>query len=639
MLTPLLATIGDHLANGRYAQARQIADRLLTEHPDDPEILHIAGLVRFRQGELDEAIDMLGRSLELRPDSADVLANLAQMQFELGHFESAQACFAAALGLAPADHVLRYRVGQCLFELKDYAQAERAYRDVLQQAPDFTPAHYDLGLALSMQDKPEAAIASYDAAARLDPFELDGRSRAANLRQTLCRWDGLDRARAEIIEPAVRPGFATKRPPVPLEILRLPIRLTPAEFRKIAEDFARAHELVAKPAFTFAPPAPAAAGRRLRIGYVSSDFGDHPVGHIVGGLLGHHDRARFETVAYGLSASDGGPERARIAAAADRMIDLSAHTAREAAQRIHQDGIDILIDLAGHTRGNGLQIFARRPAPLQVTWLGFPATLGVDFIDYMLVDPIVVPADEQPWYSERLVHLPAPYFAVQPPAARPVPSRAAVGLPERGTVFGAFTLSHKIEPQVFGAWMRILTRVPASVLWLRVDHPLAQQALREHATAHGIAAERLVFAPRLPQAEHLARLRAADLYLDTFYYGGHSTMADMLSLGVPAVTMPGDRFSARVGASLLRSSGLEDLIARTPEDYEAIACRLATEPATLTSVRERLAKARTTAPLFDTATFVRHLEAAYRSMWQAYVAGQPTHPFKVNRGGVADLSH
>ena len=629
MLTPLHAAIGDHLANARYDQARQLADRLLAERPDDPEILHIAGLVRFRQGEVDAGMDLLGRSLELRPESADVLANLAQMQFELGHFDAAQACFAAALDLAPDDHMLRYRIGQCLFELKHYAEAESVYREVLRQAPDFGPAHYDLGLSLSMQDKVEDAIASYDEAARRDPFELDGRSRAGNLRQTLCRWEGLDRARAEIVEPAVRPGFETKRPPVPLEILRLPIGLSAAEFRKIAEDFARVHELVAAPAFQFPRPEPAAAGRRLRIGYVSSDFGDHPVGHIVGALLGRHDRKHFETIAYALSPANGSPERAAIAAAADRMVDLSALTAREAAQHIHQDGVDILIDLAGHTRGNGLKIFARRPAPLQVTWLGFPATLGVNSIDYMLVDPIVVPPEEQPWYGERLVHLPVPYFAVEPAATGPVPSRVAVGLPERGAVFAAFTLSHKIEPQAFGCWMRILTRTPGSVLWLRIDHPAAQRALRDHAAARGVAADRLIFAPRLPRAEHFARLRLADLYLDTFYYGGHSTMADILGLGIPAVTMPGDRFSARVGASLLQSTGLSDLVARTPEDYEAIVCRLAADPAALTAVRERLAKARTTSPLFDTTKFVRHLEAAYRTMWQGYVAGHPATPFTV----------
>lgn len=633
MLPPNLAAIAEHLAEHRYAEARAICDRLLAASPQDPELLHMSGLVRFRQGEVEEAIDALGRSLELRPDSADVLANLAQMQFELGHYESAHACFAAAVDLVPGDVMLQYRVGQCHFRLKDYGRAETVYREVLQQDPDFVPAHYDLGLVLALQDKLEPAIASYQEAARRDPAELDARSREANLRQSLCRWDGLGRVRAEIIAPALRTDFQTNRPPVPLEVLRLPVALSAAEFRKIAVDYARAHDLVAKPAFQHSHQRlredPQAASRRLRIGYISSDFGDHPVGYIVGSLFGHHDRSGFETIAYSLAPGDRSPERARLAKTVDRMVDLGDHTAREAAQRINENGVDVLIDLAGHTKGNGLEILARRPAPIQVTWLGFPGTLGVNFIDYMLVDPVVAPAAEQPYFTENLVHLPGPYFTTAAAPATPRPPRDAVGLPASGFVFEAFTLSHKIEPLVFAIWMRLLAKTPGSVLWLRIDHPAAQEALRREAATHGIAPERLMFAPRLPRDQHLIRQRAADLYLDTLFYNGHSTVADVLGLGIPAVTVRGDRFAARVGASLLQSVGLEDLIARTPEEYEAIALRLASDPAALAVARDKLDKAKSTSPLFDTAKFVRHLEAAYRTMWDAYIAGRSPQPFTV----------
>src|SRR5258708_343910 len=239
MLAADLAAIANHLAEHRYGDARAICDRLLAASPEDPEALHMSGLVRFRQGEVEDAIEALGRSLELRPDSADVLANLAQMQFELGHFESAHDCFAAALDLAPGDHMLQYRIGQTLFRLKNYAAAEAVYREVLQQEPDFVPAHYDLALVLSLQDKFDAAIASYDEAARRDPAELDARSRAANLRQSLCRWDGLGRGRPDIIEPALRPGSETQRPPLPLEVPRLPSALSAGEVRKTARDSPR----------------------------------------------------------------------------------------------------------------------------------------------------------------------------------------------------------------------------------------------------------------------------------------------------------------------------------------------------------------------------------------------------------------
>jgi tetratricopeptide (TPR) repeat protein len=628
IMLPELAAAADHLAAHRYADARRICERLLAERPDDPDVLHVIGLTRFREGDEEGGIDALTRSLELRPESADVLANLAQMQFELGHYEAAHACFMAALDLAPEDYMLKYRVGQTLFRAENYAGAEAAYREVLKQAPDFIPAHYDLALILAARDDIPGAIASYDEAARRDPAELDARSRATNLRQTLCDWAGLDRVRAEIIVPALRPGFASERPPVPLEMLRLPIALSPAEFHRITVNFARAHELVARPMFKFPPPPPGGA-RRLKIGYVSADFGDHPVGHIVSGLFGHHDRSRIEAVAYALTPDDGGPERRQLASAVERMVDLSPLTRREAARRIHADGIDVLVDLSGHTRGNGLEIFARRPAPVQATWLGFPGTLGTDFMDYLLADPIIAPAEEQPYYTERLVQLRSPYFALAPQDPGPAPPRAALGLPERGFVFAAFSLAHKIEPQAFGIWMRLLAKTPGSVLWLRVDNAAAQANLRREAAARGVAPERLIFAPRLPRRDHLARQRGADLYLDTFFYGGHSTVADMLACGVPAVTAHGDRFAARVGASLLTSVGLDDLVAPSPEAYESIALRLASDPTALSGARTRLADRKASAALFDAAGFVRRLETAYHTMWDTYAAGRAPQPFAV----------
>lgn len=627
-MLPELAAAADHLAAGRFDEAQRVCERLLAERPDDPEVLHLIGLTRFRQGDEDAGIDALTRSLELRPDSADVLANLAQMQFELGNYEAAHACFLAALDLAPDDDMLKHRLGQTLFKAGDLDGAEKVYRDILAHKPDFGAAHYDLGFVLATQGRTVPAIASYEAAAALDPMEFDARGRAASLRQNLCDWSRLDRARREIVEPVLRPGVEIARPPLPLEVIRLPIKLSPAESFTITVQHAKSRRLVATPKFRFDPPSPDAAGRRLRIAYLSSDFGDHPVGHIVRGLLPRHDRRQFEVIAYATTPDDG-PERAQLARAADRLIDLSQMTAAESARLIHADRIDILVDLNGHTRHHRLDAMALRPAPVQATWLGYPGTTGTDFIDYLLADEVIAPAAEQPFYSERLVHLPGPYFAIQPEEPDAAPTRAALGLPEHGFVFTAFSLAHKIEPLGFGIWMRLLARTPGSVLWLRIDDATAQANLRREAAARGVAPERLVFAPRLPRREHLARQRRADLFLDTFFYGGHSTVADMLAGGVPAVTTQGDRFSARVGVSLLRAVGLDDLIAPSPEAYEAIALRLASDPAALAAARARLIASRPKSPLFDTTGFVRHLEAAYRTMWQAYVAGRRPQSFKV----------
>ena len=623
-----LAAAAAHLAARRYAEARAICDRLLAAQPDDPEVLHVAGLVRFRGGDADAAIDHLTRSLELRPDSADVLANLGQMQLEMGNFEAAQGCFAAAVDLAPDDPLLRYRLALSLHRLEQYDAAETEFRRALQQRPSDVPAWYGLGLTLAATGRAEDAIAAYDQAVRLDPMHLTARSRAADLRLNLCRWEGIDRLRAEIVEPGLRAG-GNEHPPVPLETLRLPIPMTQAELFTMAVDFARANQIAARPAFRFGPAQAIASGRRLRVGYVSSDFGDHPVGHILGALFEARDRTRFETVAYAATADDGSPARARIARAVDRLVDISTETAGDAARRINADGIDILVDLSGHTRGNRLEVLADRPAPVQATWLGCPGTLAVDFIDYLLVDPVSVPASEQSCFTERLVHLPETWFAVAADRAAASPRRAAVGLPDDGVVFCAFTLSHKIEPVVFGIWMRLLARVPGSVLWLRADNPIAIMQLERQAGARGVDAKRLVFAPRVDREAHLARHRAADLYLDTLFYNGHSTVADALSVGLPVVTFRGTRFPARVGASLLQSAGLADWVARTAEEYEALATTLATDKGARDAARQRLAAAQAGAPLFDPPRFMRHLEAGYVKMWEHHVAGSGPQPITI----------
>ncbi len=622
-----LAAAAEQLAAGRFGEARQMCERLLARHPGEPEVLHLAGLACFRTGDADTAIDYLTRSLELQPESADVLANLGQIQFELGNHEAAQSCFAAALDLAPDDHLLRFRYALTLHQLAQYREAEAELRTILRAHPGDVPALYNLGLALAAQGRTPDAIATYEEAARYNPLEFSARTQAESLRLEICEWSGLARVRQEIVEPALRAGI-TPRPPLPLDLIRLPVPISAGELHALTVNFARGHGLVATPRFAF-PPAQSAAGRRLRVGYVSSDFGDHPVGHVVGPLLSHHDRRQVEVIAYALTPRTADAEQASVARSVDRVVDLSKASAGEAAQRINADGVDILVDLNGHTLGNRLELFALRPAPVQVTWLGYPGTTGTDFIDYAIVDERIAPAGEQAYFTERLVHVPETYFAVAVPPAEAPPPRITLGLPERGVVFGAFTLSRKIEPVAFGAWMRLLQRVPGSVLWLRLDNPLAIENLKREAAARGIGAERLVFAPRVPRAEHLRRQRAADLMLDTLFYNGHSTTAETLALGVPVVAMRGDRLAARVSAGLLDSIGLSDLVGSSPEEYEAIAARLAGDPAALADAKRRLAAAQRTAPLFDPPRFVRHLEAGYRAMWETYAAGRAPQPIRV----------
>lgn len=606
LATAGLARAADHLNAGRFAAAREAADAVLARHPAEAEAHHLRGLALFREGRAEEAIDALTSGLEINPESADMLANLGQMQLELGNFDAAHDCLSAALDMAPDDNELRLRMALAAQSLSRFGEAEAAYREIIRRDPRFVPAHYNLGITLAAAGRLEDAIASYEEAARIDPGELSAKGAATQLRQSLCQWTGIDRLRAEIVEPALRGRFS--RPPLLLDVLALPVAVSPAEFGTLAKSYARAHGLSARPRFTAA--ARHASGR-LRIGYVSSDFGDHPVGHLVGPLISRHDRAAFDVTAYATSPDDGSAERRQLVTGVEKIVDLSRLDPGAAAARIHQDGIDVLVDLHGHTLDNRLEIFAQRPARKQATWLGFPGTTGTDFFDAVLADAVAAPAAEQPHYSERLLHLPHSYVAVEP-LAGPAPARSVLGLPETGVVFCAFNAPHKIEPLGFGLWMRLLQDTPGSVLWLRTDNKTAQDNLRREAQTRGVDPQRLIFALRAAsRAEHLARQRAADLFLDTIFYNAHATAADALSVGLPVVSLKGGSFAARVGASLLKAAGLEELIATSPDDYVAIARRVAVDPA---AMKARLAAAHKSEPLFNAAGFVAGLEAAYRQL-------------------------
>jgi predicted O-linked N-acetylglucosamine transferase (SPINDLY family) len=324
--------------------------------------------------------------------------------------------------------------------------------------------------------------------------------------------------------------------------------------------------------------------------------------------------------------------RRRLVRALDHFVDLRDASFREAAQRIADDGVDILVDLKGYTKDNRVQILTLRPAPVQVNYLGYPGTMGAPFMDYILVDDFVVPAQQQPFFTEKLVHLPGCYQVndSRREISRHGPSRAEAGLPEEGFVFCCFNNSYKITPEVFGVWMELLKEVPGSVLWLLEGNRLAPANLLREADARGVAAQRLVFAPRCLLPEHLARHRLADLFLDTFPVNAHTTASDALWAGCPLLTIAGETFVSRVAGSLLRTIGLPELVTNSFDEYRAMALRLARDADLLAAVRGRLETNRQTSPLFDAGRFAPNIEEAYRTMWEIYSSGQPPRAFAVS---------
>ncbi|NJM13797.1 MAG: methyltransferase domain-containing protein, partial [Synechococcaceae cyanobacterium SM1_2_3] len=357
---------------------------------------------------------------------------------------------------------------------------------------------------------------------------------------------------------------------------------------------------------------------KIRLAYVSPDLREHPVGHLMAGIFEHHDKSRFETIAISLGIDDQSRLRARMLKAFDRFIDARLMSSHRIAEMMREMEIDIAVDLAGYTADSRTDIFAYRPAPVQVNFLGYPGTMGTDYIDYIIADRQVIPEDHQQFYTEKVIYLPDAYLPTDASVniAEQTPSRAECGLPETGVVFCSFSHDYKISPPIFDVWMRLLRQAPGSVLWLMSRSDSSQRNLRHEAESQGVDSSRLVFAGRVPRIEdHLARYRLADLFLDTHPYNAHTTSADALMAGLPVVTYMGDSFPSRVAGSLLLAIGLPELITHSLEDYEALALKLVTTPSLLVDTKLKLAANKETYPLFNTQGFCRNLESAYSEMW------------------------
>jgi len=643
------------LQRGDPAGAAALLERAVDAAPDDAGAHFNLGLARRSLGRLDAAVESYRRALSINPDFADAHLNLGNLQRLQNHAEPALASYQRALRLNPQHAGTHNNLGSVLQDLGRWAEAATAHRRAIELNPRHAGAHFNLGNALARLRRIDDAIASFQHAATLDPGYRQAHLRAAELlaalrrfapalaayeralalqpddfaaldqvvhiRQLLCAWTGLDDYQARL-GAAVDAGFPVR----PFTMLSVP--------SSPAQQQACARRWIADLAGTPSVGRPrSAGGGRLCIGYVSSDYREHPVAYMVAPVFEHHDRRRFRVVAFSLGPALPSPGRQQVVAACDGFTELAGVPDAEAVARIVDVGIDILVDLNGYTGGARPGLFACRPAPIQVNWLGYPGTLGAPFIDYVVVDQAIAAPEDDRWFDEQVVRLPGCYQPnhLDRAVAAIRPTRAALGLPERAIVLCCFNGSYKITQAFFAIWMRLLAAAPDSVLWL-LDHDDDTSAnLRAAAAAQRIDPARLIFAPSVPVAEHLARQPAADLFLDTLPYGAHTTGRDALWSGVPLLTCRGATFPSRVGASMLGALELPELIASTPADYEARALALLLEPARLQAIRDRLAACRSTAPLFDIARFTRDLETAYERMAARHRAGNRPAPIEIAR--------
>ena len=546
-----------------------------------------------------------------------------------GRFQEALAVLEGLPQGAQGNWQFHAKCGEALAGLQRFVEARTALATAERLAPRLLWASYCNGLlyagpadSLAPSLTPEQIWASFEYRQLTHGDWTDYQARVDRLRELI--ESALDRG-----EPSPLPPFHTVFLPLSSELRS---RVARHESERLGA--AVADPAVGNPGVGWS----AEPVERLKIGYVSADFREHPTAHLMRGLFGVHDRSRFEIYGYALRGDDGSGYYRRIKTDCDHFVDLSKLDNVTASRRIRADGIHILVDLMVYTNYARPEILARRSAPIQVNWLGYPGRGEADDLDYWLIDPIVAPPGQSTFRAEQPVYLPECYQVNDrwQEIADTGLQRASQGLPNHGLVFCAFNQIQKLEPVMFGVWMRILSRAPDAVLWLYSDDEEARERLRTVAAAHGLSPERLVFAEYLPKAQHLERLRLADLFLDTRLCNAHTTASDALWAGLPVLTCMGETFPARVAASLLHAVGMPELVTHSLEEYEELAVHLATHPAELAALREKLAFNRLQTPLFDTERFARHLERAYELMWERHARGLPPAPLRVRPlpGGV-----
>jgi predicted O-linked N-acetylglucosamine transferase (SPINDLY family) len=605
----------------QYEAAIESCDRAIQLDSKCVDAYVNRGIALNTMGRVQDAIECYDRALALNPNTAEAYSNRGVSLSEFHQYEAALDSCGKAIQLKP-DKVESYvNYGTVLQATGSYQQALENYNHALNLKPDSSVLHFNRGMALISLKRYEEALESYSRALRSDPDFHYLYGEYLYTEQCLCQWDHFSIQCAELVARIQQ----DQKVILPFRFLALS---DSAALQKKAAEIQSQDKWQADTngikSYRWPPH------KRLRIGYFSPDFRDHPVSYLMAELFEQHDREQFEFFGFSWSKDANDAMRQRIAAAMEHFIDVQVLSSDAIVRLCHEHEIDIAVDLTGYTTHSRPGIFAQRAAPVQMNYLGYPGTMGADFMDYLVADGTLIPEVSRQYYTEKIVYMPD-CFQVNDSrrqiSTKPF-TRAEQGLPQDGFVFCCFNNSYKVMPEMFARWMRILSRVEGSVLWLITDNAVAGENLRQEAQRQGVSAERLIFAGRLPLDEHLGRQRLADLFLDTFPFNAGATASPALWAGLPVLTCSGESFASRMAASLLHAVRLPELIAPSLDAYEEMAIELAQTPGKMQSVKERLSENLRTAPLFDTPRFTRHLEQAYRKMHERSRAGlAPDHIF------------
>ncbi|HEV2957802.1 MAG TPA: tetratricopeptide repeat protein [Xanthobacteraceae bacterium] len=606
---------------GRLAEAEQIYNHILKLQPKHFESHFLLGVIYAQRGNHLDAVREFDVAVKLNPRSAAVHNSRGVALGKLKRVTEALASFDRAIALQPNNAEAHSNRANALRELDRPEEALASSNRAIALKPDYAEALNNRANVLLRLKRYEEAVGDLERVVRLKPDFPHATGMLLHTNMQLCDWRAFDAERASVMAD-VRAGRPASPP-----------------FALLAQSGAAGDQLLCARSWVRekCPPtsAPVYKGEkyrhdRIRVAYVSADFGEHPTSYLLAGLIEEHDRARFKIIGVSLGAAAPSAMRSRITGAFDQFIDVGRKDDREAAGLLRHLEADIAVDLMGFTHESRPGIFALRPAPVQVNYLGFPATMGAPYIDYIIADRCVIPAESAGRYGEKIAWLPDSFQAndAKRSMSETIPRRADAGLPAAGFVFCAFSNSYKIAPRMFDVWMRLLRDVDGSVLWL-LGSAAVQQNLRREAEARGVGGERLIFAPRVGYSDYLRRYQLADLFLDTAPFNAGATASDALWAGLPLITCSGEAFAGRMAASLLHAVGLPELATASLEEYERTALGLANDPAAIGALKEKLGQNRATGALFDSARFRRHLETAYQTMWERHQAGEAPESFAV----------
>ena len=601
--------------------------RVIAIEPDNVKAHMNLGNMRQEQNKAPEAIAAFRQAIALDPNHAPAYNNLGKALRIQKQVKAATEAFQKATDLNPAYALAYNNLGGILTEQGKLPEAIAALKRAVTLEPTNAQTHHHFALALAAAGDIAAAIAAEEQTLKLKGDHWRALSHLINLRQSVCLWSGLKELIERLIQ-GIEEGVALASP----------------FFFQLIETSSRQQQqcarLYAKGAFQHAVALRKTLGfderivakPQITIGYISADFRDHAAASLIAELFEQHDRDRFRVLGYSIGPDDQSDMRQRLVRAFDQFVDLREMPLEQAARKIYEDEVDILVDLTGLTRHSRTEILALRPAPIQINYLGSGSTLGADFMDYMIVDQFIVRPEQETFYDEKLVYLPDCFLVndAKQPISPETPSRSECGLPEDAFVFCCFNNNFKINPEILDVWVNLLSAVESSVLWLIETNQFVSKNLKQEAKARGIDPDRLIFAPFVPRQEHMARYRIVDLFLDTPVVSAGATASDALLVGCPLITCTGNTLQSRVAGSMLHAVGLPELVTTSLADYESLALRLAENPSELKAIRKKLAKNLPTAPLFDCARSTRNVEQAYEVMWRRHLEGLARESFVVS---------